>query len=693
MAFKIGIDVGGTFTDIVCTSDDGRVITGKALSTHQEITNGVITALSQLEGIDFDQITYVSHATTVACNALITNRGAKTAIITTEGFEDMLEMRRGQRVSSDPNKMYDVQLDLPQGYRGGYFSLVERMYRYGVPERIGPDGGIIRPLNEASLEKICEDIREKGIESICVCYMNCFTNPEHEQRTKKIINRLIPGICVSISSEVLSVIREYNRLSTTVCNAYVKPLVKSYMSKLQNRINEIGIDSTMYIMQSNGGIISAEMAGEYPVNILESGPSAGVIAVSELGRQMGIDQVIAFDMGGTTAKACAIVNSIPEITTEFWVDEKYFVGVPIINLVEVGAGGGSIAWIDRGGALKVGPMSAGSEPGPVCYGLGGTQPTVTDSNLILGYLNPDYFLGGKIKIDVDSAKKTLENIVCSKFGVNAAEAAMGVHNLSNMKMMSAIRVATLHRGHDPRDFTLFATGGAGPAHACRIAQEMGIPMVVIPPHPGTYSALGLLVADAQFNAFRSYITTVDTVEPVAIKDIYDDLEATVRRPLLDLGFKDEEIVIRRLMDMRYSGQSHEVQVELDGPVTCQEDIEDIRTKFHDEHEQLFGHSSPEEGIEIITLSVNGIGPRRQADIEAHQGSGRAAEPFCFRKVYFEEYGDYIDCPIYRRNLLIPGDCFDGPAIVEEEHSATVAPPECAVAVDSSLALKIKIGKL
>lgn len=693
MAYKIGVDVGGTFTDIVCMGDDGQVITGKTLSTHQEITNGIVTGLSQLKDVDFGQVSYISHATTVACNAVITNRGVKTAIITTKGFEDMLEMRRGQRVTHDPTKMYDVQIDLPQGYQGGYFALAERIHRYGAPERIGPDGAVIEPLDESALIGICDDIEKNGIESICVCYMNCFANPAHEQRTKEILLQRLPDISVSISYEILPVIREYSRLSTTVCNAYIKPLVKNYMTRLQNRINELGIDSTVYIMQSNGGIISAGMAGEYPVNILESGPSAGVIAVSKLGQQMGMDKVIAFDMGGTTAKACAIVNGVPEITKEFWVDEKYFVGVPIINLVEVGAGGGSIAWIDRGGALNVGPQSAGSEPGPVCYGRGGTQPTVTDSNLVLGYLNPDYFLGGEMKIDAESAKQVLKEAVCSQFGINAADAAMGVHNLSNVKMMSAIRVATLHRGHDPRDFILFATGGAGPAHACRMAQEMEIPMVVIPPNPGTYSAQGLLVADAQFDAFRSYMSTVDTVKAEVLGNIFNDLETTVRKPLLDLGFNDGEIIIRRILDMRYEGQAHEVSVELDGPVTCQEDIASIRRKFHKEHERLFGHSSPEEGIEIITLSVNGIGPRGQADAAGEGNGSRKAEPFSTRSVYFEEYRGYTDCPIYRRDRLRQGDHFDGPAVVEEKHSATVVPPGCSVEIDKTLAMKIHIGKV
>ena len=568
MAFRIGIDVGGTFTDIVCMSDDGQVITGKTLSTHQEITNGIITGLGQLENVDFELVNYVSHATTVACNAVITNRGCKTAMITTKGFEDMLEMRRGQRMVSDPTKMYDVQLDLPQGYRGGYDPLVERLHRYGVTERIGPRGDVVKPLDEDELKAIIETIKAGGFEGVCVCYLNCFANPVHEQRTKALIHELAPELCVSISSEILPVIREYNRLSTTMCNAYIQPLVKRYMTRLQNRIHDTGINTTAYIMQSNGGIISAEMAGEYPINILESGPSAGVIAVSKLGQQMGMNKVIAFDMGGTTAKACAIVNGIPEITKEFWVDEKYFVGVPIINLVEVGAGGGSIAWIDKGGALKVGPQSAGSEPGPVCYDRGGEQPTVTDCNMILGYLNPDYFLGGKMKINEAKAKEALDELVCKRFGIGVAEAAMGVHNLSNVKMMSAIRVATLHRGHDPRDFTLFATGGAGPAHACRMAQEMEIPMVVIPPNPGTYSAQGLLVADAQFDAFRSYMTTADKVNWQVLRDIYSDLEGTVRAPLRELGFTDEEIQLRYIMDMRYCGQSHEVEVDLGGPVTC-----------------------------------------------------------------------------------------------------------------------------
>lgn len=694
MAYKIGIDVGGTFTDIVCMADDGQVITGKTLSTHQEITNGIITGLGQLENVNFEEVNYLSHATTVACNAVITNRGCKTAIITTKGFEDVLEMRRGQRMVADATKMYDLQLDLPQGYQGGFNPLVERLHRYGVTERIGPKGDIITPLDEAELREIITKMKNEGFEGVCVCYLNCFANPVHEQRTKEILQEMAPELCVSVSSEILPVVREYNRLSTTMCNAYVQPLVKRYMTKLQQRIYDTGINTTAYIMQSNGGIISAEKAGEYPINILESGPSAGVIAVTKLGQQMGLDKVIAFDMGGTTAKACAIVNGVPEVTKEFWVDEKYFVGVPIINLVEVGAGGGSIAWIDKGGALKVGPLSAGSEPGPVCYDRGGEQPTVTDCNMILGYLNPNYFLGGKMQINEAKAKEVLNEQVCGQFGIGVAEAAMGVHNLANVKMMSAIRVATLHRGHDPRDFTLFATGGAGPAHACRMAQEMEIPMVVIPPNPGTYSAQGLLMADAQFDAFRSYMATTDKVDWKVLQEIYSELEDTVRVPLRELGFKDEDIQLRYIMDMRYCGQSHEVEVELDGPITCQEDIARLEQKFHKEHERLFGHASPEDNIEMITLSMNGIGPVKQGEVKEYAGrKAEEAAPFATRKVYFEEYGDYIDCPTYRREFLTEGDHFTGPAVVEEKHSATVVPPGCSVEIDQFLAMRIQIGKL
>jgi len=693
--YSIGFDVGGTFTDTYCIDEYGEVITTKTLTTPDDITEGVITGIKQLELLGYDDVGFISHASTQACNAVITYEGAKTAIITTVGFKDQIEIRRGQRVPVEPNDMYNLQANLPQGYIGALNPLIERPFRYEINERIGPDGRIIKPLDEGGVKDVIADMKKNGIESVAICYVNCFANPDHELRTERLIKELAPEIEVSVSSQILPIIREYERLGTAVVNAYIKPLMKTYLHKLQKRINDIGIKQTLHIMQSNGGIVSAQVAGEFPVNILESGPASGVIAVAKMGARQGIKNVIAFDMGGTTAKCCAIVNGIPQITKEFWINNQYLVCVPIINLVEIGAGGGSIAWVDRGKALQVGPQSAGASPGPACYGFGGEDPSITDCNLILGYLNPDYFLGGQMKIDTDKAKTALKEKVCSRFGdLPLADAALGVHNLANVKMMAAIRQATLQKGFDPREFTLVATGGAGPAHVCRMAQELEIPEVIIPRNPGTYSAVGLLIADAQYSSTRSYQTTTKTVDLNKFIGIYDELKAIAREPLHGLNYTDDEIELRYTLAMRYSGQSHEIDVVLDGEVKTAEDMQRAEEKFHSEHQRLFGHHAQNDVIQIITLSITGVGKAKVGgEKKAEKGAfGKKTERFATRKVFFEEYSDYVDCPIYRRHYLVEGDEFDGPAVIEERHSATVVPPGCSVRVNQYHAMQIKIGK-
>ena len=694
--YRVGADVGGTFTDLVAMDEAGRVIVAKAPTTPADQSDGVMDAISKA-GIDLTQVDFFSHGTTVGVNAVIENRGARVAVVTTEGFRDSLELRRGQRVIDNPDDMYNLQMDLPQDYVGGYDPLVRRPLRFEVPERLDFRGAVLKQLDEPVVWQIAEELRKQDVEDVVICYLFSFMNPAHEQRTAEILRVALPGVRLSISSEILPVIREYERLSTTTINAYVMPIMQSYLRRLRDRLRAGGFQKELYLMQSSGGIMSAAVAATRPVYTIDSGPAGGVSAAAQLGISLGYSDVISFDMGGTTAKICVVRDGRPEVTTRFWLGGRYFVGVPVMDMAEIGAGGGSIASVDQAGAVHVGPRSAGSVPGPACYGKGGHEPTVTDADLVLGYINADYYLGGDMTVDAGAARRAVKEKVADRLDMGVAEAAHGIYRLVNANMIGATRVVTVQRGHDPRDFTLVVSGGTAAIHAVRMAQELRIPRVVIPLNAGVFSAVGLITADARYDVHRSYVVRLSQADPARLEAIFKESAGEAAAQIEELGFSPDEIVSRYEIDMRYLGQAHEVPVEVPRELIEGMDERTISTLgalFHEKHLHLFGHDSRDSEVEFMTLSVSAIGPRQRGEMPevatgtmdpspAHKGT---------RKVYFEEAGGYVDCDTYERSRLAAGNVIAGPAVVEQMDTTTVLPPGQTATVDRFGTLIVELAR-
>lgn len=694
--YRIGADVGGTFTDLVAMDESGRVIVAKTPTTPADQSEGVMDAVAKAD-IELDRVDFFSHGTTVGVNAVIENKGAKVAIVTTEGFRDVLELRRGQRVIDDPDDMYNLQMDLPQDYVGGYDPLVRRPLRFEVPERLDYRGAVLKPLDEEVVRGIAAELEREQVEAVVVCYLFSFMDPAHERRTAEILREMLPGLHVSLSSELLPVIREYERLSTATVNAYVMPIMHSYLSRLREKLKARGFRRELYLMQSNGGIMSASVAAERPVYTIDSGPAGGVTAAAQLGVSLGYPDVISFDMGGTTAKICVVRDGRPEVTTRFWLGGKYFIGVPVMDMVEIGAGGGSIASVDGAGAVRVGPRSAGAVPGPACYAHGGLEPTVTDADLVLGYINPDYYLGGAMSVDVERAKQVLADKVADRLGINVIEAAHGVYRLVNANMIGATRVVTIQRGHDPRDFSLVVSGGTAAIHAVRMAQELRIPRVIIPLNAGVFSAVGLVTADARYDVHRSYVVRLSQADPARVKSVFVELAAEAAAKIAESGFAPEEVVTHYEIDMRYLGQAHEVAVEVPRELIGamnEEALAAIGGLFHDRHSQLFGHDSRDSEVELMTLSVSAIGPRHAgAAQEVSEGGPDPHAAFKGRRmVYFEEDGGFVECYTYERALLAAGNEISGPAVIEQMDTTTVIPPGETARVDANGTLIVELSR-
>ncbi len=683
MKYRVGVDVGGTFTDFVSIDEQGRIRIAKAPSTPDDASVGIEDTLIK-SGIDLHKVTFLSHGTTVGANTIIENKGVRTAIVTTKGFGDLIEIRKGARAPTNPLDMYDLQMDLPQDYVGGYSPLVERPFCFEVPERVDYEGNVIKELDEDEVRRIAKEIRDSDVKAVAVCYLFSFVNPKHEQRTAQILRKMLPDACISVSCEILPIIREYERLSTTTVNAYIMPIMQSYLLNLRDKLKSLGFTQEFYLMQSSGGIMSSEVAAFRPVYTIDSGPAAGVTAAAQLGTMLGFTDVISFDMGGTTTKVCVVHEGKPSITTQFWADGKYFIGAPVMDMVEIGSGGGSIVWLDRSGSVHIGPQSAGAKPGPACYKLGGTEATVTDADMTLGYINPDYFLGGDMTVDVEASKSAIKEKVADKLGMSIAEAAHGIYRLANANMIGAMRVVTVQRGYDPRGFTMVVSGGTAAIHAVRMAQELRIPRVVIPLIPGTFSALGLITADARYDMLRSYVSRASQSDPGQIQEIYSEMEEEGLRKIGELGFKKEEILLNHEVAMRYVGQAHEVTFEV--PLRQKIDhrfIKKLEDMFHDRHQYLFEHSSPDAATEFVTLSASATGPIAKGQMfEIEKGSPSADQARKKnREVYFEESNDYVDCPTFERSLLKAGNILTGPAVVEQMDTTIVIPPKQKAKID------------
>ena len=679
MKYRTGVDVGGTFTDLVSIDGEGQLKISKTSSTPEDSSNGVINAVKKAD-IDLRDVSFFVHGATVGANTIIENKGARTAIITTRGFRDNLELRRGQRVINRATDMYNLQMDLPQDYVGGYNPLVPRKYRYEISERLNYKGEVITPLNEAEVRRVARELKKENIEAVAVCYLFSFLNPDHEQRTAAILRELMPQLRISLSSEVLPVIREYERLSTTMLNSYIMPKMQSYIKNLRDKLSYHGMSQQYYIMQSSGGIMASGVAEERPVYTIDSGPAGGVSAACELGKMLGYADVIAFDMGGTTAKVCVIRDNRPSITTEYWVDGKYFSGAPIIDMVEIGAGGGSVCWIDAANSVHIGPRSAGANPGPVCYGKGGVEPTITDAILTLGYLNPHYFLGGDMKVDIKAAREAIKNKIADKLKISLDEAALGIYKLAAANMLAAMRIATVQRGYDPRNFSMVVFGGTGAVFAVRMAQELRIPRVIVPLAPGCFSALGLITSDATYSVYRSYVVRTSKADLAKMQDIFRKIENEAVSKIKELEYRKKEIQLKYYIAMRYEGQAHEVSIEIPAETIRRKlDVQAIarfEKMFHEKHKALYGHSSRDMHCEFFTLSVTAIGPIPKTEAAClARGTQDPSEAFKGRRrVFWEEYRQYKDTAIYERSKLKAGNIIIGPAIIEQMDTTTVIPP-------------------
>jgi N-methylhydantoinase A len=693
--FRLGIDIGGTFTDIVLLGDDGRVHTRKVSSTVDDYARAIgegVDALFAATGLGPDAVREIRHGTTVASNAILEHKGAKTGLIATRGFRDILEIRN---------------LRVPQLYNIGWEKppvLVPRHLRLVVDERIAADGTVRRALDPADAERAVDALLAEGVEAIAVCLLNAYANPAHEALIAGIVHKKAPDLPLSVSAEVLPVIKEYERTSTTVVNGYVMPVVGRYLASLGRILEARAITAPLLIMQSNGGLTTALEAAAKPVNIIESGPAGGVIGAHALARSLGLADLLTLDMGGTTAKASLIeggqVTRSPELQvgggiltgSRLLTGAGYLLKVPAVDLAEVGAGGGSVVALDAAGALKVGPESAGAFPGPLCYGLGGDRPTVTDANLLLGYLNPERLCGGELALDAARAREVFARTVAEPLGLPAEQAAYGVHRIAAATMIRAIRAVSSERGRDPRDYALCAFGGNGPVFAATMAADLGIGQVVIPPAPGLFSAFGLLYADVEHHYARTLQRRLDTADPAEVQAVFAALETSARAQLRADGFDDAHVEIRRSAELHYKGQTHELTVPApDGPVDGAA-LAQIAERFHAEHERTYGHrAGAAEPVELVTLHVVGIArPDRPAVPERPVVSDHtAAAPSSPRAAYFGPEHGWRETPVLTRADLATAR--QGPCIVEEYDATCVIPPKVTARLDERGNIRLTLG--
>ena len=743
MGWRIGVDIGGTFTDVaVLDEESGRAGVAKVSTTPRDFGEAVIAgtrAAMEKYGIAPDAVSLLSHATTIVTNALLESQGANVALITTRGFRDVLELRRSARAD-----LYDLFQDAPA-------VLVPRRRRFEVTERIDAQGEIVHPLDEAELDTIIGTIRNLGsgrpdqgqdqdraddgdrdggrVEAVAVCLMFSFLNHVHEQRIGERVRAALPGVPVFLSSEVLPEIREFERTSTTAVCAYVGPVLTSYLERLAAALAGLGLPA-LHVMGSSGGVLDVAGALKMPAAAVESGPAAGVIAAQRLGDQIGRANLVSFDMGGTTAKASLIENGRIETTSEYEVGGHGNVGrwlhgtghpirVPVIDLAEVSAGGGSIAWIDPGGALRVGPGSAGAEPGPACYGRGGDRPTVTDANVVLGRLSPTHLLGGRLAVDAAAAETAIRTHVAAPLGQDVRAAAAGIVSVVNHGMAEALRIVSIERGHDAREFSLVAFGGAGPVHAAALAEELDIPEVVVPPIPGGFSALGLVATDLRRDWSHTFYSPIESVGLAALERRLAEMEQAAEVMLRDAGIPEADRTIERTADCRYTKQAYELTVPLAGGTVTRETLDALARDFHAQHLRTYGHENPDEPVQMVNVRVTATG--RMPRVEFHAATagpaaanGRTADDTMAAKTAPEAgaaaessagggaatrevwFGEPVPCPVIGRHDLASGSSDRsvnastdkdvdtaaravntgraGPLIVEEMDCTVVVPP-------------------
>jgi N-methylhydantoinase A len=691
---QLGFDVGGTFTDLVVADAHDNIRTMKVLSTPDDYSRGILAGISRLVQAGVAQPASVNrmvHAFTVATNALLTRTGARVGLITTRGFRDVLEIGRLRMP-----QLYNMDWDKP-------VPLVRRHLRMEVTERLDATGAVVTPLDEEETARVVDTLVAAGIDSIAVCLLHSYLDPRHEQRVVEIARRRAPGLAISASHQVLPEIREFERTSTTVVNAFVKPVVSDYLGRLEHGLREARIGAPLMIMQSAGGVMKSESARQLPAYCVESGPAAGAVGAAALGKLLGIGNIIAFDMGGTTAKACLIENGDPRLTDELEVGATlnagqrllsgggYVVRAPAIDLAEIGAGGGSLAWIDAGGALRVGPKSASAVPGPACYGLGGEAATVTDANVVLGFLNRGHLLDGAMPIDSAAAEDAIRGTVAQPLGLAVHEAAHGIHEVANATMVRAVQAVTSEIGRAPADFTMVAFGGSGPVHAATLALHAGIRHIVVPPASGVFSAFGLLFTRIEHRLVRTCPMEADAIDLARLQAAADALAREADELMRAEGVAPQDSIKAHQLDLRYRGQSSEIPVDVAQPLTA-EAIQAAVQAFHREHEQTYGYHSPGEPVQLVSLRLR-VRSAQAAGIRVHAESVRAAEHVerprraATRQVYFGARWGWRDTPVVRRAQLQPAI---GPLVIEEYDTTIVVPPDARVSLDATGSVRIDL---
>jgi len=669
-SIRAGVDIGGTFTDVVLEVGAERYST-KVLTTYGAPEEAIIDGIKQVcsdAGVDPGEIGQIIHGTTLATNALIERRGAKTALITTEGFRDVIEMRTESRF-----EQYDLNLRLPE-------PLLPRQHRYTVRERMSAAGDVLIPLDRRDVETLIDAIGEAGYESVAIGLLHAYVDSKHERLIRDVIEARLPEIMVSLSSEVSPQMREYERFNTTIANAYIKPLMKSYLDRLADRLKDEDVDCTIFLMHSGGGIISIESAAEFPVRLVESGPAGGAVFAAHIAARYGLDKVLSFDMGGTTAKICLIKNQTPKTSRVFEAARTYRfkkgsgmpISIPVIDMVEIGAGGGSLAHVDALRQIRVGPESAGSEPGPACYGLGGERPAVTDADLVLGRLDPDNFAGGSISLDPEKSAAVLDEVVGGSLDMDVTTAAFGVSEVVDENMSNAARVHAVENGEDLSEYTMIAFGGAAPLHAGRLAEKLGIDRFLVPPGAGVGSAIGFLRAPFSFEANRSVHMRLSEFDPAAIKGLLAELESEATKFVRSC---DAEATIKAEFKiyMRYVGQGWEIPIVLTAEQAMNPNAETFKRLFEEDYASLFGRSVENLDVEIIVWAVNATTPSEVVERTASADGETDAEQTGARLLFDPARGETVEAKVIHRAAMTPGAMVAGPGVITEDETTIILP--------------------
>ncbi|WP_264737690.1 hydantoinase/oxoprolinase family protein [Cytobacillus firmus] len=678
---RVATDIGGTFTDLVYVNDDGEIGVAKSHTTPPNFEKGVIDVIEK-SGIDQTAIQTFIHGTTVIINALTERKGVKTGLITTKGFRDVLEIARGNRPD-----LFNVRYEKPVPF-------VERYLRQEVEERLNYKGEVLSPLNKEQLTNVINYFKEQKVEAIAVAYLHSYVNPVHEIETVELIKKLWPEAAVTASYEVTKEWREYERTSTTVLNSYVKPIAATYVNRLHNKLVENKTDSQNYIMQSNGGTTTFNSAKQTPINMVESGPVAGIYGAAVLGEILNEKNIIAFDIGGTTAKCSLINQGEVKVSTDYFIEKNersagYPIKVPVVDIVEIGNGGGSIAWIDGAGSLKVGPQSAGALPGPVAYGQGGTEPTTTDANLVTGRLSPKNF---DYKVDLDKVKAAIKEKVADHFGMTVEEAALGIIRIANSNMLNALKLISVRKGHNPREFSLVAFGGGGSMHAPALAKELGVKRVIVPVASSVFSAWGMLMTDLRHDYIQTYIRRINDLNPAELNKEWNSIEIQAQKQYQEEGVAGDNVLFTRFADIRYLGQEHTVKVPVPNGEWSDETLKEVVKRFGDLHEKHYTFKLEGTPSEIVNLHLTAFGKVLKPKMKKINSlNSNIQESYKeTRPVYFEEEG-WIETKVYHRSLFGKGMQISGPAIVEEQSASTVIYPGQSLTVDEYGNLIIETG--